>query len=159
MALARLSQRRGIGTFRGLRGIRAIAKMPAASRWQHRQAFIVRFERNPTVSNQDLTRRRFLASVAMAVPASAVLANVAAAQQPLPKLDPNDPSAKALYYVEDHTKVDKKNPLAARYAPDQNCASCSQLQGKAGEAYRPCAIFPGKLVSANGWCSVWAKKA
>ena len=111
------------------------------------------------MSNQDLTRRRFLATVAIAVPASAALVNVAAAQAPLPKLDPNDPSAKALLYVPDASKVDTKNPLAARFAAGQNCANCSQIQGKPGEAFRPCAIFPGKLVDAKGWCSVWAKKA
>ena len=118
-----------------------------------------------------VTRRRFLAQAAIAVPAGAALLDVAlintaaaqaaaakAAPAALPKLDVNDPSAKALLYVEDHTKVDRKNPLASRYAPDQHCANCSQIQGKDGEAYRPCAIFPGKLVASNGWCSVWAKK-
>jgi len=32
------------------------------------------------------------------------------------------------------------------------------VQGADGEQYRPCNIFPGKLVSANGWCSAWVKK-
>ena len=123
---------------------------------------------NPT-KKPEVSRRRFLAQAAIAVPAGAVLLNAAlagtaAAQAPaakaaLPKLDVNDPTAKALLYVEDAAKVDRKNPLAARYTPDQKCSSCSQLQGKAGDAYRPCAIFPGKLVAAKGWCSVWAKKA
>lgn len=109
--------------------------------------------------SENLSRRRFIANVAVAVPASAVFADLASAQAALPKLDLNDPSAKALLYIEDHTKVDKANPLAARYTPDQKCSNCSQIQGKDGEAYRPCGIFPGKLVSSNGWCSVWAKKA
>ena len=123
---------------------------------------------NPT-KKPEVSRRRFLAQAAIAVPAGAVLLNAAlagtaAAQAPaakaaLPKLDVNDPTAKALLYVEDAAKVDRKNPLAARYTPDQKCSNCSQLQGKAGDAYRPCAIFPGKLVAAKGWCSVWAKKA
>jgi hypothetical protein len=39
------------------------------------------------------------------------------------------------------------------------CNTCLQLQGNAGDAYRPCNIFPGKLVNANGWCKVWVKKA
>jgi hypothetical protein len=108
--------------------------------------------------SNSFSRRRFLANVAVAVPASAVLVDLASGQAALPKLDLNDPSAKALLYVEDSTKVDKKNPLAARYAPTQKCSNCSQIQGKAGDAYRPCGIFPGKLVAANGWCSVWAAK-
>lgn len=117
------------------------------------------------VNKPHVTRRRFLASAAIALPAGAVLLDVAlnaasaqAAAAALPKLDLNDPSAKALLYVDDHTKVDRANPLASRYAPDQKCSNCSQIQGKDGEAYRPCAIFPGKLVASNGWCSVWAKK-
>lgn len=115
------------------------------------------------MNKPEVSRRRFLAQVAIAVPAGAALldvaVNTASAQAALPKLDLNDPSAKALIYVEDASKVDRKNPLAARFTPDQNCANCSQIQGKAGDAYRPCAIFPGKLVSSKGWCSVWAKKA
>jgi hypothetical protein len=116
------------------------------------------------VNKPEVSRRRFLAQVAMAVPAGTVLLdaalNTASAQAPaaLPKLDVADPSAKALLYVEDASKVDRKNPLAARFTPDQNCANCSQIQGKEGDAYRPCAIFPGKLVASKGWCSVWAKK-
>ena len=81
------------------------------------------------------------------------------APKTMPKLTVDDPAAKALLYVEDTTKVDKKNPLAARHTPAQKCDNCAQIQGKAGDEYRPCGIFPGKLVHANGWCSVWAKKA
>ena len=45
-----------------------------------------------------------------------------------------------------------KNP---GYAPGSRCDNCLQLQGKAGDAYRPCGLFPGKLVSAGGWCKSW----
>jgi hypothetical protein len=111
--------------------------------------------------SENFSRRRFLANVAVAVPAGTVLAQLANAQAPaaLPKLEETDPSAKALLYVHDAKKVDTKNPLAARFKPDQKCSNCSQIQGKDGEQWRPCGIFPGKLVNANGWCSVWAKKA
>ncbi len=115
------------------------------------------------MNKPEVTRRRFLAQVAIALPAGAALldvaVNTASAQAALPKLALDDPSAKALLYVEDAAKVDRKNPLAARFTPDQNCGNCSQIQGKEGDAYRPCAIFPGKLVANKGWCSVWAKKA
>ena len=110
--------------------------------------------------SQEFTRRRFLATVAVAVPAGAVLMNAATATAAdLPKLDPNDPSAEALLYVPDAKIVDTKNPMAARYAAGQTCATCHVIQGKDRQAYRPCAIFPGKLVAAAGWCSAWAKKA
>jgi hypothetical protein len=118
------------------------------------------FNRRELKMSQEFTRRRFLATVAVAVPAGAVLMNAATATAAdLPKLDPNDPSAKALLYVPDAKNVDRKNPLAARFADGQHCANCQVIQGKDGEAYRPCAIFPGKLVAAAGWCSAWAKKA
>ena len=117
------------------------------------------------MNQPEVTRRRFLAQVAIAVPAGAALldaaVNTASAQAAaaLPKLALDDPSAKAPLYVDDASTVDRKNPLAARFTPDQNCANCSQIQGKDGDAYRPCAIFPGKLVASKGWCSVWAKSA
>ena len=111
----------------------------------------------------EVSRRRFIVQAAIAMPAGAALLNAAltgtaTAQAPLPQLAVNDPTAKALLYVDDAAKVDRKNPLAARFTPDQKCSTCSQIQGKAGDANRPCAIFPGKLVAAKGWCSVWAKK-
>jgi hypothetical protein len=76
----------------------------------------------------------------------------ALASDPVP-LDPKDPAAVALGYVEDAGSVDgKKFPT---YAPGVTCANCLQLQGKPGEPYRPCLLFPGKLVSAKGWCAGW----
>jgi len=39
------------------------------------------------------------------------------------------------------------------------CSNCALIQGNDGDEWRPCQIFPGKLVNANGWCSVWAPKA
>ena len=72
------------------------------------------------------------------------------------KLDPKDPAAVALGYHEDAKTVDaKKFPM---HKANQLCSNCLQLQGKAGEAYRPCNLFPKKLVSDKGWCKVWVKK-
>jgi hypothetical protein len=64
----------------------------------------------------------------------------------LPPLDPNDPTAKALGYVNDSAK------------PDQKCANCAQFQGQAADARGGCNIFAGKSVAGVGWCTVWAKK-
>ena len=61
-------------------------------------------------------------------------------------VDPENPQAKALQYVHKSAKE------------GQNCANCILLQGNAGEAWRPCGVFPGKLVNAEGWCAAWAKK-
>lgn len=70
------------------------------------------------------------------------------------RLDVKDPAAIALGYVDDAAHVDlKKYP---DFVPGQNCENCLQLQGSAGNAYRPCSLFPDKLVSASGWCKSWA---
>jgi hypothetical protein len=70
------------------------------------------------------------------------------------RLDVRDPAAVALGYVVHASEVDtKKYP---GYVKDQICENCLQLQGTAGENYRPCSVFPGKLVSVSGWCSAWA---
>ena len=69
------------------------------------------------------------------------------------RLDVKDPAAVALGYVLDAGQVDaKKYPS---YVKGSNCENCLQLQGTAGNNYRPCSLFPGKLVSVSGWCSGW----
>jgi len=107
--------------------------------------------------DRKLTRRNLIKTIALALPASAVILKQEAQAGDLPKLDPNDPTAVALVYVVDPATLDKSNPAAARYEVGQTCANCIQIQSDAGD-YRPCAIFPGKVVAAAGWCSVWAAK-
>ncbi len=69
------------------------------------------------------------------------------------RLDVKDPAAVALGYVEHTSQIDaKKHP---GYVPGSNCENCLQLQGVAGNNYRPCSLFPGKLVSVSGWCTGW----
>ncbi len=109
--------------------------------------------------DENLTRRRFLQGMAVAVPAGSLLVHTQARAEELPHVDPNDPAAKALLYVNDAKTVDKSNPAAARYEPGQHCGNCVQLQGEEGATWRPCGIFPGKAVNVNGWCSVWAPKS
>lgn len=82
--------------------------------------------------------------------------DTAAAAAALPALDPGEPTAKALGYVNDSGAVDAKvNPT---HKPEQKCVNCAQFQGKAGDARGGCNIFAGKSVTAGGWCKVWAKK-
>lgn len=72
------------------------------------------------------------------------------------KLDEKDPQAAALGYVADAKKADtKKYP---KYAAGQHCANCALYQGKAGATMGGCPLFGAKQVSAEGWCSAWAKK-
>lgn len=126
--------------------------------------------------SNSLSRRSLLKSIALAA-GTAVAADAAAAATTAPaaapakpaaakpaatpatgpvKLDSKDAAAVALGYYEDASKVDaKKFPM---HKANQLCSNCLQIQGKAGEAYRPCNLFPKKLVAEKGWCKVWVKK-
>jgi High potential iron-sulfur protein len=77
-----------------------------------------------------------------------------AAEQP--KLDEKDPLAVAMGYVHDAKKVDANK--VPQYKKGSLCSNCMQIQGKDGDQWRGCNIFPGKLVNANGWCKVWVLK-
>lgn len=78
------------------------------------------------------------------------------AQAPAPKLDEKDPTAVALGYKADSTKVDaSKYP---KHTPDQKCAVCQLFAGKPKDPMGPCPIFAGKQVMATGWCSAYVKK-
>jgi High potential iron-sulfur protein len=108
------------------------------------------------MADKTKTRRAFLRSgvAAATIPAGiALLGPTRARAQDLPHLTQDDPMAQALMYVEDASTA--QNP---RYQAGQMCSNCMQIQGEDGAAWRPCAIFPGKLVSAGGWCSVWVQK-
>ena len=105
-----------------------------------------------------MTRRALIQGGLMAgalVPALGLIRTSAAAAPAAP-LDVNDPTAKALGFVNDTTKVDDKaNPT---HKVEQKCATCAQFLGKAGDARGGCNIFVGKSVPAGGWCKTWAKK-
>jgi hypothetical protein len=106
------------------------------------------------------SRRSFLAIAG--VTGAAVLAGVrpemsfAQAGGP-PHLSESDPTAKALGYTEDASKVDKTKFPA--FKPGAHCATCNFFQGKATDAYAPCQIFPGKAVAGKGWCASHSPKA
>lgn len=125
--------------------------------------------------SNSLSRRSLLKNIALAA-GTAVAANAAGAATTAPaaapakpaakpaaapaagpvKLDPKDAAAVALGYHEDSKAVDaKKFPM---HKANQFCNNCLQIQGKAGEAHRPCNLFPKKLVAEKGWCKVWVKK-
>ena len=102
-----------------------------------------------------IARRQFIQLSAVAAAGCLVRPANEAHAQDMPRIEESDPIAKSLKYVHDATTVDpaqRANPAA-----EQNCANCALIQGTEGE-WRPCQIFPGKLVNAAGWCSVWAPK-
>ena len=96
---------------------------------------------------------------------SFVLISLAAAQhaahshaqaKALPHLAENDPTAAALGYKNDASKVDKAK--FANWQAGKDCDDCMQFEGKKGEAWGPCKIFPGKAVNSHGWCSAFQPK-
>jgi len=109
------------------------------------------------MSNSSFDRRTLLKTAIagfIATPAAGLITKAYAADTP--HLDEKDPLAVAMGYVHDATKVDKaKNP---QYKAGSACHNCVQLTGKEGDEWRPCNIFPGKLVHKNGWCKVWSLK-
>jgi hypothetical protein len=108
------------------------------------------------MTDKTMTRRNFVGAAAVAVPVAAVLAGRTAVAQDKPKLDVNDPVAKALMYVEDAAKVDvAKVPT---FKAGSNCANCAQVPAGSTGAWLPCNAFPGKVVAAKGWCSAWVAK-
>lgn len=99
-----------------------------------------------------MNRRSLLKSLATAAAAVAIFRSGRSRAADQPHLDVKDPSAVALGYVENAARVDtKKYPT---FVKGSRCDNCLLLQGSGG-AYRPCNLFPGKLVSASGWCSGW----
>jgi hypothetical protein len=110
---------------------------------------------DPTSRRTTLSRRAMMQQLGLAVgcvAAALPAARVCGAAAP-GHLDVKDPAAKALGYVEHAADVDiKKYP---DYIKGNNCENCLQLTGTPGNNYRPCSLFPGKLVSVSGWCTAW----
>ena len=109
----------------------------------------------------DASRRRFLIVVVATATAPLALRSFGAeaapsapaAVKPSPRLALTDPTAKALAYAEDATKVKH-----AAFKAGSSCANCNLFKGAKGVASGPCALFPKNSVVAKGWCSAWAKK-
>ena len=100
---------------------------------------------------RSMSRRSLLRSVAAgaALASFTALRPGAARAAEGPLISESDPVAKAVKYVDD-----AKNAKAAK--PGNTCANCALYQGKDGAKSGPCQIFPGKSVTAAGWCSSWA---
>ena len=90
------------------------------------------------------------------VPALRLIGNARAATADLTPLDPRDPAAVTLGFVDEVSKVHAAaNPT---YAASQTCANCQQFLGKPSDTRGGCVLFPGKSVPAAGWCKVWRPK-
>lgn len=101
------------------------------------------------------SRRRFLKVVAGTAAAAVVIGTLPrlARAADLPHLSESDPTAKALGYVEDAAAT--KDP---KHKAGDTCANCQFYSGGA-TGFGPCQLFPGKDVSAKGWCVSHSPKA
>lgn len=108
------------------------------------------------MKSEKLTRRSLLGASLLGVAGIPVVVESAFAQAAATPLNPADPAAKALGYVEDSSKVDAKaNPM---HKADQHCGNCLQWVDKDRKAAASkCNLFPGKMVKNTGWCKVWVK--
>ncbi|SMY15321.1 high-potential iron-sulfur protein [Photobacterium aquimaris] len=94
------------------------------------------------------SRRRFIqlttgGIIGLTLGNKLLIRSVTAAE--LPQLKQNSPQAKALKYVNKST------------IQSQNCKNCLLIRRDgSNSAWQPCAIFPGKSVNINGWCSAYA---
>ncbi len=100
--------------------------------------------------------RRQLLQAALVSPAALAGCATTPLDSGMQRLRAEDPVARSLLYVPDTRQVPAGNPLAARHESTQRCAGCVHVRGNAGDTWRPCPVFPARLVNADGWCSVWA---
>lgn len=108
----------------------------------------------------DLTRRnamRTLLGGLAAVPLAQLVGSAVATAADLPHLSEDDPAASGLGYKHDAAEAARTKKSGVP-ASEQFCSNCNFIQADSG-TWRPCAIFPGKLVNENGWCTAWAPKA
>jgi hypothetical protein len=107
----------------------------------------------------DFGRRRAVklafASV-VAVPLASLARIRPSAAQDLPHLEEDDPAAQGLMYRIDATQAERPEKGGTPGA-DQFCHNCQFITADSGE-WRGCALFPGKAVNENGWCSAWTLK-
>jgi len=107
------------------------------------------------------TTRRALLRTALrgiaAVPVAGALAPTAAPRADgAPRLREDAPDARALGYVHDASDVDTGR--FSQYEPGQKCSNCRLIQGEPGAQWRPCEMFPDRLINRDGWCSAWMRR-
>jgi High potential iron-sulfur protein len=102
------------------------------------------------MSNDHLieSRRRFLKAAAGGATAAVIIGGFPrfARAADLPPVTAADPTANALGYVEDAT-----TSTNAKHKAGDVCSNCQFYSGGA-TGRGPCQLFPGKSVSAKGWC-------
>jgi hypothetical protein len=100
------------------------------------------------------SRRRFIITVVNLVPVAGLSRLANAAADALPE---SDPSAAALGYRVDASKVDKaKFP---KFMTGQSCSNCQFYQGGASDEMAGCLLFGARRVPGTGWCSGYTHRS
>jgi len=113
---------------------------------------------------REISRRRFISTTTgtvATIPVVAVFGERAFGEEAgaTPKLDESNPTAAALGYRHDADDVDTDRfaKRATEEGKTQFCDNCLHYKTSDEEGWGPCAIFPGFVVAAKGWCNVWVK--
>lgn len=109
--------------------------------------------------------RRKLLHRAAAIPVVAVGAKAlwhgggpAAAAAPTEKVSEDNATAQALAYVHDAEASPKRTTAEQRKQFCDNCLHYTEPAGAGEPGWGACAVLPGYLVAAKGWCMVWVAK-
>ncbi len=108
------------------------------------------------MKNADKVTRRGLLTAAGAIIATSALPRVSLAAD---KVGEDDPTAIALGYLHDASKVDtnKWPKRAGSEGAKQFCNNCA-LYVEQGDGWGGCSIFQNRLVAGEGWCNAWVIK-
>jgi hypothetical protein len=102
------------------------------------------------MSNQ--TRREFLRRSLLglaALPVGLGMLTRSTRAEELRRLDPADPEARAMNYVENASEAEEHGA----YQEGRSCSNCRFF--RAGT--QGCELFPGHRVQPGGWCVAWAE--
>ena len=103
-----------------------------------------------------IVRRDFLKCALASAAVIPALGGTGARADSLTPLDPAEPTAQALGFAVDASKVAASaNPTLKA---GQHCGVCAQYQGKPSDKSAGCSIYPGHSVPAKGWCRAFVQR-
>ncbi|MEK9747077.1 MAG: high-potential iron-sulfur protein [Pseudomonadales bacterium] len=105
------------------------------------------------------TRRTFIQHLGAAGALTLIPALNVSVARAADKVPEDDPTAKALRYVEDGTKATRTDKMGVKGA-DQVCDNC-RFYGLSEQTddWGSCQLFQNRLVAGPGWCAGWVPKA
>ena len=103
-----------------------------------------------------MVRRDFLKRALTSAAVIPALGGTGARADSLTPLDPADPTAQALGFSVDASKVAASaNPTLKS---GHHCGVCAQYQGRPADKSAGCSIYPGHSVPAKGWCRAFVQR-